>query len=55
MLAFTQWRGARRRGATPDLRRAAWLVRVNDVEMILVLIIPFVAAAMARGLWLFTA
>jgi putative membrane protein len=53
MTTFILWRVARRKGASPDVRRSASLVRVNDVETALVVVIPFVAAAMARGLWLF--
>jgi putative membrane protein len=46
------WRFALKRGASPDTRGAARLVLLNDAETVLVLLIPFVAAAMARGLWL---
>ncbi len=53
MATFIQWRMVRRKGGSPDTRKAAWLVRVNDAETVLVVLIPFVAAAMARGLWLF--
>ena len=53
MVTFIRWRIAIGRGNSIDTRRAALLVRINDAETALVLLIPFVAAAMARGLWLF--
>jgi putative membrane protein len=53
MVTFIRWRIAIGRGGPIDARRAALLVRINDAETALVLLIPFVAAAMARGLWLF--
>ncbi len=54
MGTFMGWRldkaqgGAKVAEANLDL-----LVRLNDVETALVLVIPFVAALMARGAWLF--
>ena len=53
MTTFIGWRAAMRRGVAVDTRRAASLVRINDFETALVVLIPFVAAGMARGLWLF--
>ena len=54
MLTFMRWRSARRAGRPlPGLDRLAGLVLVDDVETALVVLIPFAAAAMARGLWLF--
>lgn len=53
MTTFIGWRGALRRGGEPDQRRLESLVRINDGETALVVLIPFVASAMARGLWLF--
>src|SRR5262245_35970303 len=54
MLTFIAWRRARAAGsqpwATAPLGR---LARINDVELGLVLLIPFAAALMARGVWLF--
>jgi putative membrane protein len=54
IVTFTKWRAARRRGATPwadaPLGR---LVRLNDVQAVLVVLIPFAASLMARGAWLF--
>ena len=52
MVTFIRWRIALGGGAVPDTRAAALLVRVNHAETALVVLIPFVAAAMARGLWL---
>ena len=53
MATFIRWRIALGRGAPIDTRRAGLLVHINDAETALVVVIPFVAAAMARGLWLF--
>ena len=54
MLTFIGWRRARARGAAPwTAAPLARLVRTNDVELALVLVIPFAAALMARGVWLF--
>jgi len=52
MLTLVRWRFDVRRGAPIDTRRVATLVRINHAETALVVVIPFVAAAMARGLWL---
>jgi putative membrane protein len=52
MVAFIQWRILLGKGQSPDTSRAAAFVRLNDVETALVVAIPFVAAAMARGFWL---
>lgn len=52
IAAFIGWRVALRKGATIDTRVAARFVYINDIETALVIAIPFVAAAMARGLWL---
>jgi putative membrane protein len=54
MLTFIRWRIARKNGTPlPRLDRVGALVRVGDLETALVVLIPFVAAAMARGLWLY--
>jgi putative membrane protein len=54
MTTFIRWRVARRNGQPlPGLDRLARLVAVDEAETALVVAIPFVAAAMARGLWLF--
>jgi putative membrane protein len=52
MVAFIRWRILLGKGQSPDTSRAAAFVRLNDVETALVVTIPFVAAAMARGFWL---
>ncbi len=49
MVTFIRWRGALRRGETPDTSRARALYLVNHVEMGLVVLIVFVASFMARG------
>jgi len=54
MLTFIRWRIARKNGtALPRLDGLGALIRVGDLETGLVILIPFVAAAMARGLWLY--
>ncbi len=54
MMTFIRWRIAQRKGQPlPQLDRLPGLVLVDDLETVLVLVIPFVAAAMARGLWLY--
>jgi len=52
MVAFIGWRIAIGKGAKPDTTRAARFARISDIETGLVVAIPFVAAAMSRGLWL---
>ena len=52
MITFIRWRVVGARGGTPDTARAATLARINDIEVALVVLIVFVAAMMARGLWL---
>ena len=49
VVTFIRWRGALRRGETPDTSRARAFYLVNHVEMGLVVIIVFVASFMARG------
>jgi putative membrane protein len=54
MLSFIAWRRARAKGAAPwATAPVARLVQLNDIELGLVLLIPFAAALMARGAWLF--
>jgi putative membrane protein len=53
MTAFIGWRKALRKGSAIDTSRAALFLRLNRLETALVIVIPFVAAAMARGVWLF--
>ena len=52
MVAFIRWRIALGKGEKPDTSRAGTFRRLNDIETALVVAIPFVAAAMSRGLWL---
>lgn len=49
MVTFVRWRIARGRGQEADVSRVAALWWVNAAEIALVVAIPFVAAAMARG------
>ena len=54
MLTFSAWRRARAGGAAPwTTAPIGRLVRLNDAELALVVLIPFAAALMARGVWLF--
>jgi len=54
ILTFTAWRRARAAGGSPwtstDL---TGLIRINNAEVLLTVLIPFAAALMARGVWLF--
>ena len=52
MVTLMRWRYAVKRGTPVDTSRARLLIRLNDLETALVVLIPFVAAAMARRLWL---
>jgi putative membrane protein len=52
MVTFLRWRTARARGREIDTRHAGALQRLNHAEIALIVLIPFAAAAMARGLWL---
>ena len=52
MITFIRWRVARARGGNPDMSHTAALSRINDGELALVVVIVFLAAMMARGLWL---
>jgi putative membrane protein len=49
MTTFMRWRIAVQRGGVPDTRQARSLWIVNHVEMILGLVMVFVASFMARG------
>jgi putative membrane protein len=54
MWTFIRWRSARRRGATSVPAPALpALIALNDAEVAIVVVIPFAAALMARGAWLF--
>jgi len=49
MVTFIRWRIQRRRGQAPDTSRARAFYVINHVEMVLVVVIVFVASFMARG------
>ena len=49
MVSFIRWRLALRRGRAADTSAAAALYVVNHVELVLVVVIVFVASFMARG------
>ena len=58
MVAFIKWRIAKKHGETAVAAAVAaspldLFVRLNDAEVVLILVIPFVAALMARGAWLY--
>ena len=52
MITFIRWRVAKGRKQPIDTSKLALLTRVNDVELALTLCLPFVAAMMARGIWM---
>jgi putative membrane protein len=52
MITFIRWRVVTGSGGTPDTSRVSVFARINDLEVALVVLIVFVAAMMARGLWL---
>ncbi len=54
MVTFIRWRVAKSRGSAPAIGAGfSTLIALNDAEVVLIVIIPFVAALMARGAWLF--
>jgi putative membrane protein len=54
MLTFIRWRSARSRGKAPAVgANFSALITLNDAEIAIVVLIPFAAALMARGAWLF--
>jgi putative membrane protein len=54
MITFMRWRAARSRGHAPvPQANLSVLSALNDTETVIVVLIPFVAALMARGAWLF--
>jgi putative membrane protein len=55
MLTFAKWRKASARGGSPAASGPGLpaLIAINDAETALVVLIPFIAALMARGAWLF--
>lgn len=54
MVTLLKWRLRARKGADPKVSRdkMGLLVRLNDLELVLLVLIPFVAVAMAKGIWL---
>ena len=50
MVTFIRWRMAVGRGVQPDTARARELYLVNHIEMVLVVLMVFVASFMARGI-----
>jgi putative membrane protein len=53
MLTFLRWRFAARAGTTPPSADLRTLIALNDAEVAIVCLIPFAAALMARGAWLY--
>jgi putative membrane protein len=54
MLTFIAWRRARAAGQSPWVSaNLTTLIRGNDAQVVLTVLIPFAAALMARGVWLF--
>ena len=54
MMTFIRWRKERSHGKDPAIgANFAALIALNNAEIVLVVVIPFVAALMARGAWLF--
>ena len=49
MVTLIGWRIAKAKGRPLNLARAPALARLNTVELVLTLIAPFLASAMARG------
>jgi putative membrane protein len=50
MMTFLRWRRALKAGRTVDSRARPILARINHVELVLVVLIVFVATMLARGL-----
>jgi len=50
MTDLIRWRRARRRGVEPDLSRARTWARISHVQLVIVLVIVFLATAIARNL-----
>ncbi len=54
MVTFIRWRTARANGGVSmTSAQLGALTRLNDLEVAMVVLIPFVASLMARGVWLF--
>jgi putative membrane protein len=49
MTTFIRWRIVLRKGGIPDTKRARQLWVVNHIEMVLAIVMVFVASFMARG------
>lgn len=49
MVTLIKWRQARRKGQVPDLSKVGQLARISYVELAIVVIIVFLATAVARG------
>lgn len=50
MITFIRWRVAQAKKRPVDTSKLALLTRINDVELVLALCLPFIAAMMARGI-----
>jgi putative membrane protein len=53
MATLMRWRRDRSVGQAPDTRNAPIFARINHVQAVLLVVIVFSAALMARGVWLF--
>ncbi len=49
MVTFLRWRFQQARGVAPDPSRMPLFAKLNTAEVVVVLLIPFVAAMMTRG------
>lgn len=52
MTTLIRWRIQLRRGATVDTAAAPALARISEIQAALVVLMVFVAAALARGVFL---
>ena len=50
MITFINWRVRQAKGLEIDTSNAPLLARINDIEVALILAIPFMASMMARGI-----
>src|SRR5688572_30795309 len=50
MIALIQWRARRKRGESIDFRRARLFSQISRVQAVLVVLLVFVATALARGI-----
>ena len=51
MVTFIKWRIARKRGETLDISIAPNLRKLCQAQMVVLVLIVFMATAMARGMW----